>query len=326
MLDFNNNSSLHLSSHFSTSCYVLGNGVDNQNYFNRINDEIFGPVTGRKSTSTAFKKKTDSSPISTSLSLSKTKKKTIKEPFPFENELKKKLLKSQSDIDDIDDYLSFPRKFSQKLPSVSKIIQATMPPEQRAILDRWEANKIAELGEEGFQEMKKELFRHGHELHYSVEEYFRDTGSEFRVSLKADGDPTVENLIHSLSPVIDDFQRPALSLESQVIHPTLNYVGYFDALAYHKKSKKVVLIDWKTSEKKKSTLAKTFDAPLQVAAYVGALNHDSRYPFQIENALVVVVNKGGSEAEVLPMTKRQLKNYWVKWVARCEHYAQITMK
>merc|ERR1712051_602256 len=327
MLDFNNNSSLHLTSNFSTSCYFLGNGVDNQNYFNRINDEIFGPVVGQKSNSTAFKKKTDSSPISTSLSLSKTKKKTVKkEQYPFENELKKNFLKSQSDIDDIDDYLSFPRKFSLKLPSVSKIIQATMPPEQRAILDRWEANKIAELGEEAFQEIKKELFRHGHELHYSVEEYFRDPGSEFRVSLKADGDPTVENLIHSLSPVIDDFQRPALSLESQVIHPTLNYAGYFDALAYHKKSKKVVLIDWKTSEKKKSTLAKTFDAPLQVAAYVGALNHDSRYPFQIENALVVVVNKSGSVAEVLPMTKRQLKNYWVKWVERCEKYAQIIMK
>ena len=89
---------------------ITGNGVDNQNYFNRINDEIFGPVMGRKSISTAFKKKTDSSPISTSLSLSKTKKKTVKkEQYPFENELKKKLLKSQSDIDDIDDYLSFPR-------------------------------------------------------------------------------------------------------------------------------------------------------------------------------------------------------------------------
>ena len=44
----------------------------------------------------------------------------------------------------------FLRKFSQKLPSVSKIIQATMPPEQRAILDRWEANKIAELGKLNF--------------------------------------------------------------------------------------------------------------------------------------------------------------------------------
>ena len=89
---------------------ITGNGVDHQNYFNRINDEIFGPVMGQKSNSTAFKKKTDSSPISTSLSLSKTKKKTVKkEQYPFENELKKKLLKSQSDIDDIDDYLSFPR-------------------------------------------------------------------------------------------------------------------------------------------------------------------------------------------------------------------------
>ena len=88
---------------------IAGNGVDNQNYFNRINDEIFGPVIGQKPNSTAFKNKTDSSPISTSLSLPKTKKKTVKEPYPFENELKKKLLKSQSDIDDIDDYLSFPR-------------------------------------------------------------------------------------------------------------------------------------------------------------------------------------------------------------------------
>ena len=88
---------------------ITGNGVDNQNYFNRINDDIFGPVIGQKSNSTAFKKKTDSSPISTSLSLSETKKKTKKEQYPFENELKKKLLKSQSDIDDIDDYLSFPR-------------------------------------------------------------------------------------------------------------------------------------------------------------------------------------------------------------------------
>jgi len=285
--------------------------VDEQIFYKRINEEIFGPILGRNK------------PTSTSLPLSKNKKKSIQEQYPLENASKKKLLKSQKDINDTDDYLSFPRNYSIRLPSVSKIIQATMPPEQREILDRWEQRMIQELGEEGFRQMKEDLFRHGHELHYAVEEYFGDTGS-LRASLKADGDQIVQNMIHSLSPVIDDFQRPALSLESQVIHPTLNYVGYFDALALHKKSGKIVLIDWKTSEKKKSKLERTYDAPLQVAAYVGALNHDTRYPFQIESALIVVVNKKGSVAEIFPLTKRQLKNYWTKWVGRCEQYAQMT--
>ena len=54
--------------------------------------------------------------------------------------------------------------------------------------------------------MKEDLFRHGHELHYAVEEYFGESGS-LSASLKAEGDQTVQNLIHSLSPVIDDFQR-----------------------------------------------------------------------------------------------------------------------
>ena len=55
----------------------------------------------------------------------------------------------------------------------------------------------------------------------------------------------------------------------QVVHPTLNYVGYMDGLAVHLPSQKVILIDWKTSKKDKLTLAATFDAPIQIAAYAG---------------------------------------------------------
>ena len=40
------------------------------------------------------------------------------------------------------------RNYEVRLPSVSKIIQATMPPDQREILDRWEQNMIEELGNE----------------------------------------------------------------------------------------------------------------------------------------------------------------------------------
>lgn len=44
-----------------------------------------------------------------------------------------------------------------------------------------------------------------------------------------------------------------------------------------------VIIDWKLSDKPKRDLKDTYDAPVQITAYIGALNHDPNYQWGVSN-------------------------------------------
>ncbi|XP_016297866.1 mitochondrial genome maintenance exonuclease 1-like [Sinocyclocheilus anshuiensis] len=202
------------------------------------------------------------------------------------------------------------------IPSVTRILQKTMPPDQAFYLERWKRRMIAELGEEGFREYSLNIFRLGKLFHAAIEDTFtQETSSKEDHECPAE----VSGHIESVSNVLNDITG-ARAIESVVHHSALRYLGIVDCVAEYRGS--LCVIDWKTSEKPKPFLRHTYDNPLQVAAYIGALNSDHNYNYQVENGLIVVAYKDGSPAHAHFLNSEQIMPFWEKWLLRLEEYAE----
>lgn len=79
-------------------------------------------------------------------------------------------------------------------------------------------------------------------------------------------------------------------------------------------------LEWKTSEKSKPRLSSTYDAPIQLSAYLGALNVDSRYSYTATNGYIVVAYKDGALANSFFMSDEVVNRYWNKWLKRLHEY------
>lgn len=78
--------------------------------------------------------------------------------------------------------------------------------------------------------------------------------------------------------------------------------------------------EWKTSEKAKPRITSTYDAPVQLCAYLGALNVDPRYDLTVRKGRVVVAYKNGDAANVFDLTEADLRKYWSLWLKRLQEY------
>lgn len=78
--------------------------------------------------------------------------------------------------------------------------------------------------------------------------------------------------------------------------------------------------EWKTSEKTKPRLTSTYDAPVQLCAYLGALNADPRYDLTVKNGYVIVAYTNGNAANVFNLTESDLRKYWLIWLQRLQEY------
>lgn len=200
----------------------------------------------------------------------------------------------------------------KSLPSVSRILSETMPEASRIALAKWEAKMIAELGEQGFQDYKKELFSQGSLLHECIHNHLQDSKPPSASALAR-----IKGFWQSVEPVVAEVQegQAVMALESRVIHPQLHYAGILDCVAIYRDTP--VIVEWKTSTKPKRSLNATYDNPLQIAAYLGAMQHDPAYRhMQVQSGLLAFAYSDGRNSDTYVLSKAKLERYWRMWLGR----------
>ncbi|KAL2718735.1 LOW QUALITY PROTEIN: mitochondrial genome maintenance exonuclease 1-like, partial [Vespula squamosa] len=194
-------------------------------------------------------------------------------------------------------------------PSVTKILSATMSLEAQKALALWKMKMIKERGIEKFEEYHKELLNDGCEFHSCIE----DTLLGKRVNVPKH----IQQAYNSLNNIIYDFED-IKAVESFVSHKDLYYKGKVDCIASYRG--KLCAIDWKKSDKDKLNINSMYDAPIQLAAYIGAINSSERYPFVVDCGLIVVGYTNGKPADTFTVSGEELKTYWEKWLAKLKHH------
>ncbi|XP_069546229.1 mitochondrial genome maintenance exonuclease 1 isoform X1 [Brachyistius frenatus] len=207
------------------------------------------------------------------------------------------------------------------VPSVTRILQQTLSPEQVFYLERWRRRMIAQLGEEGFKQHWQNLFRQGKLFHSALEDILTSgaTWKSGDPSETPEHPPEVQGYLESIAHILEDVSA-VRAIESTVQHETLDYLGVVDCVACYRGV--LCVIDWKTSEKPKPFLSNTYDNPVQVAAYAGALNSDINYKYQVENGLIVVAYKDGSPAHAHQLSSALMLDYWKTWLLRLEEFTE----
>lgn len=216
----------------------------------------------------------------------------------------------------------FPRDKSENVPSVTKVLQATMPASSKFLLDKWKEAMIKKLGTAGFNKYQEETFERGRILHALLANYLLGQGDPKEISKEI-----VSNLWNSIHKIVKDKITNVRLVEHIVTHPNMNYRGIVDCVAFYEGE--LVVIDFKTAEKPKKNVASLFDNPLQVTAYCGAINCDSSIPEHVIDrnicaGLVIVAYIDGSEASVYPLRREMVVNdYWDQWVNRLKQYSRM---
>ncbi|XP_028415450.1 mitochondrial genome maintenance exonuclease 1-like [Dendronephthya gigantea] len=203
------------------------------------------------------------------------------------------------------------RVYSGDHPSVTTILDQTRPKNEFYALLSWRRGLIKKLGVEGYNDKVMNITNRGTTFHQAIKHY-----------LLTRSQPSVRecNLGHwkSVQNVLKDIEL-VVALESGVVHPQLRYAGTLDGIVVYQG--KLCVIEWKTSERKRTEPKDCFSYPHQTVAYAGAVNYDQNYhPLQIDHGLIVLAYLDGSPADVIWLRPETCEYYWNEWLRRIQEY------
>lgn len=191
------------------------------------------------------------------------------------------------------------------LPSVTTILNATKPQADRDRLANWrqrvgttEANRISGTAS-----------RRGTQTHKQIQRYLLGEETPCPEASRPYWD--------SIEPILQDINTVRL-IESPIFHYGLSYAGRVDCVASYKDIPCVC--EWKTADKPKGSVERLYEHPLQLTAYLGAVNqYYQEYDIQLDHALLVVAIPE-MPAEVFWFEPEAMTNYWHQWEQRVAQY------
>jgi ATP-dependent exoDNAse (exonuclease V) beta subunit len=192
----------------------------------------------------------------------------------------------------------------QAYPSVSTILAATKPEQERLALQRWRQR----VGVKQAQKISTQACRRGTSVHQAIN-YF--------LAGQTLPDDLTENLYwDSIQPVLQSVSKVHL-IESAVYHAQQQYAGRFDCLGEWEGE--LCVFDWKTASKPKK-LEWITEYCLQVTAYTAAINHF--YNVQINQGIIAIALED-QPAQIFHLNSEDLSDYWQQFLVRLQLWEKL---
>ena len=189
-------------------------------------------------------------------------------------------------------------------PSVTSILQATMPAEQSQRLNQWKQRNGSDA-----ENLRQQASDRGKIIHKLIEARLKGEEMECPPDVNGFWNES-QKILRAIGEVI--------AIEQPVYHSQLHYAGTLDLLAYWQGV--LTLFDFKTSHREKRSQWLT-DAKLQIAAYRGA--YERLYDTEIAQGLIVVITPNA--VQLFTLEKDELGRCWEEWLIRLEQYRSLEL-